>query len=147
MYVCISCVCVCACMRVCVHVCVCVCVCVPGVMLSSLPMARPQTRPLTLGGRPCHHRSLALRLALLQHTQTHTAATNTLNTHDAVTKHAHTAVTKHTLHLQHSLNRHTAVFIHLNIDTKNTHIQVKHTHTHTMACANMTHTCITHTQA
>lgn len=31
---------------------------IPSVMFSSLPIARLQTLPLTLGGRPCHHKSL-----------------------------------------------------------------------------------------
>ena len=42
-----------------------ICDLVPGVMLSSLEMARLQTLPLTLGGRPCHQSSLALRVFFL----------------------------------------------------------------------------------
>lgn len=39
-------------------------------MFSSFPMARLQTFPLTLGGRPCHHRSLTrLVPRLKKHTQ------------------------------------------------------------------------------
>ncbi len=38
----------------------------PEVMFSSFPMARLQTFPLTLGGRPCHHRSLTRRVPRLK---------------------------------------------------------------------------------
>lgn len=34
---------------------------VPCVMVRSLPTARLHTFPLTLGGMPCHHKSLTLR--------------------------------------------------------------------------------------
>lgn len=51
----------------------------PAVMLSSLPMARLHTRPLTLGGSPCHHSSLTRRVPFL-HTNPHTK----INTHAAI---------------------------------------------------------------
>lgn len=56
---------------------------VPGVMFSSLPIARLQTLPLTLGGRPCHHSSLT-RLVPFLHTH------NALNKHKHPRAHAHT---------------------------------------------------------
>lgn len=49
----------------------------PAVMLSSFPMARLHTRPLTLGGRPCHHKSLTRRVAFLDGHKPHTPVQDT----------------------------------------------------------------------